>query len=107
MINNKIVNEKYKYSKLTSKIIGVATEVHKFLGNGFQEVIYQRASAIKLGEKELSFTREWEMRIGYKGTDIGMRMVDFFIEDKIMLEIKAVIRLECVFGSSDKLFRSV
>ena len=96
MINNKIINEKYKYSDLTSKIIGASMEVHKFLGNGFQEVIYQRALAIELGEKGLSFVREQEMQIKYKGIDIGTRRVDFFIEDKIMVEIKAVIKLEDV-----------
>ena len=66
MINNGIVNEKYKYSDLTSKIIGATMEVHKFLGNGFQEVIYQRALAIELKEKGLIFTREQEMQIKYK-----------------------------------------
>jgi GxxExxY protein len=96
MINNRIVNEKYKYSDLTGKIIGAAMEVHKFLGNGFQEVIYQRALAIELNEKELSFVREQEMRIKYKGMNIGARRVDFFVEDKIMVEIKAVIELEDV-----------
>jgi len=96
MINDKIINEKYKYSDLTAKIIGAAMEVHKFLGNGFQEVIYQRALAIELGEKELSFVREQEMQIEYKGVDIGTRRVDFFVEDKIMVEIKAVIKLEDV-----------
>ena len=96
MINNKIINEKYKDSDLTSKIIGASMEVHKFLGNGFQEVIYQRALAIELGEKGLSFVREQEMQIKYKGIDIGTRRVDFFIEDKIMVEIKAVIKLEDV-----------
>ena len=91
-----IINKEYKYSDLTAKIIGAAMEVHKFLGNGFQEVIYQRALAIELGEKGLSFVREQEMQIEYKGIDIGTRRVDFFIEDKIILEIKAVIKLEDV-----------
>ena len=91
-----IINKKYKYSNLTSKIIGAAMEVHKFLGNGFQEVIYQRALAIELKEKGLSFIREQEMQIEYKGIDIGTRRADFFIEDKIMLEIKAIIKLEDV-----------
>lgn len=91
-----IINEKYKYSNLTAEIIGAAMEVHKFLGNGFQEVIYQRALAIELREKGLSFVREQEMLIKYKGIDIGTRRADFFIEDKIMLEIKAVIKLEDV-----------
>ena len=91
-----IINEKYKYSDLTSKIIGVAMEVHKFLGNGFQEVIYQRALAIELKEKGLLFVREQKMQINYKGIDIGTRRVDFFVEDKIMVEIKAVAKLEDV-----------
>ena len=96
MIKNNIIKEKYKYSKLSSEIIGAAMEVHKFLGNGFQEIIYQRALAIELKEKKLSFIREQEMQIEYKGIDIGTRRVDFFIENKIMLEIKAVIQLEDV-----------
>ena len=91
-----IINEKYKYSDLTGQIIGAAMEVHKILGNGFQEVIYQRALAIEMEEKELSFVREQEMQLEYKGRDIGTRRVDFFIEGKVMLEIKAVIRLEDV-----------
>ena len=91
-----IINEKYKYSDLTGKIIGAAMEVHKFLGNGFQEVIYQRALAIELENQEISFIREQEMKIEYKGIDIGTRRVDFFVENKIMVEIKAVIKLEDV-----------
>ena len=90
------VNEKYKYSDLTAKIIGCAMEVHKFLGNGFQEVIYQRALAIEFENQGLSFVREQEMQIEYKGRDIGTRRVDFFVENKVMLEIKAVIVLEDV-----------
>jgi GxxExxY protein len=91
-----IIEEKYKYSDLTGKIIGAAMEVHKILGNGFQEVIYQRALAIELENQKLSFAREQEMQIEYKGKEIGTRRVDFFIEDGIMLEIKAVIQLEDV-----------
>ncbi len=91
-----IVNNQYKYSDLTGKIIGAAMEVHKTLGNGFQEVIYQRALAIELAENEVSFAREQEMELEYKGRKIGTRRVDFFVEGKIMLEIKAVIKLEDV-----------
>ncbi len=91
-----MINEQYKYSDLTAKIIGAAMEVHRILGNGFQEVIYQRALAIELKNREISFTREQEMKIEYKGEDIGTRRVDFFIEDKVMVEIKAVIQLEDV-----------
>lgn len=91
-----IINEKYKYSDLTGKIIGAAMDVHKILGNGFQEVIYQRAMAIELGNQGLSFAREQEMQIEYKGEYIGTRRVDFFVDEKIMVEIKAVIKLEDV-----------
>ncbi|MCF6183414.1 MAG: GxxExxY protein [Bacteroidales bacterium] len=96
MIMDKVVNEKYKYSELTGKIIGCAMEVHKILGNGFQEVIYQRALAIEMHQQGLSFSREHEMDIFYKGERIGGRRVDFFVEEKIMVEIKAVIKLEDV-----------
>lgn len=96
MITDNIVDEKYKYSDLTAKIIGAAMEVHKILGNGFQEVIYQRALAIELVNQGLFFVREQEMQIEYKGEDIGTRRVDFFIEDKVMVEIKAIIFLEDV-----------
>lgn len=65
-----IINEKYKYSDLTARIIGAAMEAHNFLRNGFQEVIYQRASAIKLEEKGSSLVGEREMQIEYKGIDI-------------------------------------
>ncbi|MFA7662667.1 MAG: GxxExxY protein [Patescibacteria group bacterium] len=93
---NNFVDIKYKYSETTSKIIGSAIEVHKILGNGFQEVVYQRALAIEMKKRELLFERELEMELLYKGFDIGTRRVDFFIENKIMLEIKAVIKLEDV-----------
>ena len=85
-----------KYKELTYKIIGCAMEVHKYLGNGFQEVIYQRALAIEMASQSLEFSREHEMQIHYKGHEIGTRRVDFFVEEKIMVEIKAVINLEDV-----------
>ena len=91
---NTMINQQYKHSDLTAKIIGAAMEVHKTLGNGFQEVIYQRALAIELEELGLSFSREHEMAVEYKGIEIGTRRVDFFVEDKVMVEIKAVIKLE-------------
>jgi GxxExxY protein len=74
-----------KYEELTHKIIGCAMKVHSTLGNGFQEVIYQRALSI-----------EMEMTIFYDGIDIGTRRVDFFVEDLIMVELKALIKLEDV-----------
>ncbi len=92
----KHVNEKYKYSELTSQIIGCAIEVHKILGNGFQEVIYQRALALELKLQEIKFQREVEMDIYYKEVKIGTRRVDFLINDTISVEIKAIIQLEDV-----------
>jgi GxxExxY protein len=79
---------------LTYKIIGCAMKVHSQLGNGFQEVIYQRALAIEMEKIGLSFVREMEMEILYDGIPIGMRRVDFFVEDRIMVELKALIKLE-------------
>jgi GxxExxY protein len=90
------VNPKYLHSEITAKIIGCAMEVHHILGNGFQEVIYQRALEIEMAAQGLDFTREHEMKIYYKGVDIGTRRVDFFVEDKIMVEIKAVTILDDV-----------
>ena len=91
-----MINEKYLESELTGKIIGCGMEVHRILGNGFQEVIYQRALSIELSGKKLGFTREHEMDICYKGEVIGTRRVDFFVEGKVMVELKALIHLEDV-----------
>ncbi len=71
-------------------------KVHSVLGNGFQEVIYQRALEIEMGKAGLGFTREMEMAVYYDGIEIGTRRVDFFVEDVIMVEIKAIITLEDV-----------
>jgi GxxExxY protein len=62
----------------------------------WQEVIYQRALAIEMTKQELSFVREMEMPVYYNGQQIGTRRVDFFVEDKIMVELKAIIQLEDV-----------
>lgn len=91
-----MVNEEYKYSAITEKIIGCSMKVHSTLGNGFQEVIYQRALKIEMKKQGLSFAREMEMPIFYEGVQIGTRRVDFFVEEKIMVELKAVTQLEKV-----------
>jgi GxxExxY protein len=93
---NTLIKEQYPDSELTGKIIGCAMEVHKALGNGFQEVIYQRALEIEMHLQGLDFSREHEMEIFYKGENIGTRRVDFFVEGKIMVELKAIIQLEDV-----------
>jgi GxxExxY protein len=85
-----------KYGELTERIIGCAMKVHGVLGNGFQEVIYQRALEIELRKSGLSYVREMEMPIYYDGENIGTRRVDFFVEGIIMVELKAIITLEDV-----------
>jgi GxxExxY protein len=88
--------EDYKYKDITGKIIGAGMQVHSILGNGFQEVIYQRAMEIELGLYNLEFKREFSMSIFYRGSEIGTRRVDFLVNDLISVELKAVIKLEDV-----------
>ena len=91
-----MINDKYKYSELTGKIICCAMDVHKALGNGFQEVIYQRALEYEMKLQNIEFARELEMDIFYKNQHIGTRRVDFLVENIISVEIKALIKLEPV-----------
>ncbi len=91
-----MVNENYKHSELTSKIIGCAMRVHRELGNGFQEVIYQRALAIEMRDNGIQFEREFEMPVHYKGHQVGTRRVDFLVERCVSVELKALLVLEPV-----------
>lgn len=91
-----MIKQEYKYSDITKKIIGCAMKVHSSLGNGFQEVIYQRALAIEMSKNGLSFEREMEVDIYYDNEHIGTRRVDFFVEGKVMVELKALVNLEKV-----------
>lgn len=90
-----------KYKHITEKIIGASFEVHTFLGNGFQEVIYQRALAWEMGKAGLHFQREIEQHIYYKELPepIGTRRADFVVEEKVLVELKAVIQLEDVHAA--------
>ena len=87
-----------KYKDITEKIIGASFEVHKFLGNGFQELIYQRALAWELSKVGLTYGREIEQEIFYKEMQepIGTRRADFVVEGKVLVELKAIIELEDV-----------
>jgi GxxExxY protein len=87
-----------KYKDITEKIIGASFEVHKYLGNGFQEVIYQRALAWEFSQARLEFSREIEQDIFYKELQepIGTRRADFVVEGKVLVELKAIIELEDV-----------
>jgi GxxExxY protein len=91
-----MIKSEYKYSDITEKIIGCSMNVHNKLGNGFQEVIYQRALGIELDKANLKFAREVEMPIFYDDQHIGTRRVDFIVEDKISVELKALTKLENV-----------
>jgi GxxExxY protein len=82
--------------EITYKINGCAMKVHRTLGNGFQEVIYQRCLAIELEREGLSFAREKEQVIYYEGIEVGTRRADFVVENQVMVELKAVINLEDV-----------
>ncbi|MCL4483953.1 MAG: GxxExxY protein [Bacteroidetes bacterium] len=92
-MDEQIIRNEDAINALTHKIIGCAMEVHKALGNGFQEVIYQRALAIELVFQGLSFEREKEMPLTYRKQNIGTRRVDFFVEEQVMVEIKAIEQL--------------
>lgn len=83
-----------KEQKLSFRIIGCAMRVHTSLGTGYQELIYQRALELELEKEGLNFEREKSMPITYLGQQIGTRRVDFFVENKIMLELKAIGQLE-------------
>lgn len=88
--------DQLKHDEITRRIIGCAMKVHAVLGNGFQEVIYQRALELEMAFEGLVFEREKEMPIYYREEEIGTRRVDFFVEGLIMVELKAIIELEPV-----------
>ncbi|MCE4563204.1 GxxExxY protein [Maribellus sp. CM-23] len=83
-----------EHEELTHKIIGCAMQVHRALGNGFQEVIYQRALAIEFDHQNINFEREKVMPVFSRDLEIGTRRVDFFVEENIMVEIKARSELD-------------
>jgi len=87
-----------KYKDITEKVIGASFDVHGFLGNGFQEVIYQRALAWEMTQRKLEFEREIEQDIFYKDLPdpIGTRRADFVVEGKVLVELKAIIELQDV-----------
>lgn len=89
-----MIRNEEEINALTHKIIGCAMQVHRTLGNGFQEVIYQRALAIEFAFQRVDFAREMEMDLFYREQHIGTRRVDFFVENKVMVEIKAIEKLE-------------
>ncbi len=89
-----LINRSYAHSDLTAKVIGCAMSVHSVLGSGFQEVVYQRALALEMDDEGVSFGREVEMPILYKGRQVGTRRVDFMVEGVVAVELKATVKLE-------------
>jgi GxxExxY protein len=89
-------NQEYKYQDITEKIIGCAMRVHSYMGNGFQEVIYQRCLAIEFDKAALSYKREIDMPIYYYETPVGTRRADFVVEDTVLVELKALTKLDDV-----------
>ena len=86
----------FKHGEITEKVIGASFRVHTTLGNGFQEVIYQRTLELEFKVMIFEYSREFEMPIYYLDQHIGTRRVDFLVKKKISVELKAVIKLEDV-----------
>src|SRR4030095_8026655 len=88
-----MIKEEYKYSDITEKIIGCAMRIHQRMRNGYQELIYHRCLIIELKKAGLSFSNEMELPIFYEGIQVGKRRIDFLIDVKIVVEIKALSEL--------------
>lgn len=88
-----MVDKNYLFSELTEQVIGCAMRVHTTLGHGFPEVIYQRALAVELEVSGLSFRREQAHPVYYREVQVGARIVDFLVQDCLLLELKATSEL--------------
>lgn len=88
-----MIKEEYKYSEITGKIIGCAMKIHQKMRNGYQELIYHRCLAIEFKKENIMVQDEIELPIFYEGIEVGKRRVDFLINKKVVLEIKAVSEL--------------
>lgn len=91
-----VVCQSMNFDDVTFKIIGCAMKVHSTMGNGFQEVIYQRCLAIELESAGLGFEREKDQTIYYNNIEVGNRRADFIVENNIVVELKALTDLEDV-----------
>ena len=89
--------EDYKYSELTGKIIGCAMKVHRVIGPGFPEIIYMRCLIIELKNSGLSCEAEVERDIYYEGIKVGSRRLDLLVDNKVIVELKAVTEVEPLF----------
>ena len=96
--------KEFRNRELTEKIIGCAMRVHSALGNGFQEVIYQRALEMETYDNGIKFGREISIPVHYKQHQIGERRVDFLVENIICVELKALVNLEKVHMAQAKIY---
>jgi GxxExxY protein len=85
-----------EHEELTGEIIAAAIEVHKQLGAGFLESIYENALVLELRARELAFQRQLTVPILYRGTEVGLHRIDLFVADLIVVELKAVKAIEDV-----------
>jgi GxxExxY protein len=92
----KILEHNFLFGDLTKKIIEIAIKVHKKLGPGFIEAIYEKAMTIELKKSGINFTKQSEINVNYEGSLLGRQRVDFMIEDKLILELKAVSELNFI-----------
>lgn len=83
--------------ELTGKIIGAAIRVHRELGPGFLESIYEEALCIELEELGLKFKRQVPVEISYRGKRAGEHRLDLLVEDQVVVELKAVLELQDIF----------
>ena len=81
------------FKELSYAIIGTAMEVHRILGPGYLEAVYQAALAHELELRGIAARREQHLPVTYKGVDVGYYIADFVVEDKIILELKATTKL--------------
>ena len=88
---------KILYRELSFKIIGCALDVHKALGPGFPEAVYERALELELRKKELAYERQKVFRVTYDGKPVGDFRADFVVDGKVILELKAVSEMPSVF----------
>jgi GxxExxY protein len=89
----------YLYEDISEKIIGCAIEVHKYLGHGLLEGIYENAMAIEFMQRELIFEKQKQLQVNYKGFLLGNFKIDFLVENKIVIELKSVERYDPIFES--------
>lgn len=82
------------YEEITGKIIGAAIAVHKTLGSGFLESVYENAMAIELKKRGISYEKQKEIAIYYDGKEVGKHRLDMIVDDKIIVEFKAIRTLE-------------